>query len=68
MVNNSSRREVWGLKLYVAGTKLPDGDFLIVVSSNSPEMILTDYAKRWEIETLFGCLKTHKFLSILLNL
>lgn len=57
----SKPREIWGLKLYIAGTKLPDGDFLILVSSNSPSTVLTDYAKRWEIETLFGCLKSRGF-------
>ncbi len=41
--------------------KLEDGDFLIVVSSDSPTTILEDYANRWEIETLFGCLKTRGF-------
>ena len=57
----SKPREIWGFKLYLAGTKLPDGDFLIVVSSDSTNAILTDYAKRWEIETLFGCLKSRGF-------
>lgn len=56
-----TKRLVWGHKLHVAGTKLSDGDFLIVVSSDSPGNILTDYAKRWEIETLFGCLKSRGF-------
>jgi hypothetical protein len=45
----------------VAGSRLSKGDFFIVVSSDSPANILTDYAKRWEIETLFGCLKSRGF-------
>ena len=56
-----TKRLVLGHKLYVAGTKLSDGDFLIIVSSDSPANILTDYARRWEIETLFGCLKSRGF-------
>ena len=57
----STKRLVSGHKLYVAGTKLSNGDFLIVVSPESPGNILTNYAKRWEIETLFGCLKSRGF-------
>ena len=56
-----TKRLVWSHKLYIAGTKLSDGDYLIVVSSDSPGDILSDYAKRWEIETLFGCLKSRGF-------
>jgi Transposase DDE domain len=57
----SGTRRMWGCDLYAAGMKLEDGDFLIVVSSDSPTTILEDYANRWEIETLFGCLKTRGF-------
>jgi hypothetical protein len=57
----SGTRRVWGCELYVVGMKLEDGGFLIVVSSDSPTTILEDYANRWEIETLFGCLKTRGF-------
>jgi hypothetical protein len=49
----SGARRLWGCELYAAGMKLEDGDFLIVVSSDSPNTILEDYAHRWEIETLF---------------
>ena len=57
----SGTRRVWGCDLYVGGMKLEDGDFLIVVSSDSPTTILEDYANRWKIETLFSCLKTRGF-------
>jgi len=33
----------------------------VVVTSNSVETAIADYAKRWEIETLFGCLKRRGF-------
>ncbi len=35
--------------------------FLIVVTAEHPHSAITDYAKRWSIETLFGCLKTRGF-------
>lgn len=55
------KRKVWGHSLYVEGLRLPDGELLIVVSPDSPKTIIEDYARRWEIETLFGCLKTRGF-------
>ena len=41
--------------------RLEGNEFLIVLTSDSPECALADYARRWEIETLFGCLKTRGF-------
>ena len=55
------KRSVWGHALYVAGLRLPDGELLIVVSPDSPKTILEDYQRRWEVSTLFGCLKTRGF-------
>ena len=55
------KRSVWGHLLYVAALRLPNGELLIVVSPDCPETILHDYAVRWEIETLFGCLKSRGF-------
>jgi hypothetical protein len=57
----SGTRRIWSGDLYAVGMKLEEGDFLIVVSSDSPSTTLEDYANRWEIETLFGCLKTRGF-------
>ncbi len=57
----SGKRQIWGLQLYVAGTPLPEQDFLIVISAQASQNGLTDYAKRGEIETLFACLKTRGF-------
>lgn len=53
------RRFCLGQDLFVVGTRLADGDFLIVLSGR--EAPLSDYAKRWAIETLFGALKTRGF-------
>jgi hypothetical protein len=55
------RRQIWGHWVYVAALRLEDGKFLIVVTNNRPRRAITDYAKRWAIETLFGCLKTRGF-------
>ena len=56
-------RKVYGHKLYIVGMRI-DGDYLIVVSNKKPETddeAMKIYAIRWEIETLFGCLKTKGF-------
>ena len=47
----SSRRWVWGRLVYVAGLRLDNGNLLIVVASDSPPTIITDYARRWGIES-----------------
>lgn len=54
-------RMIWGERWYVTGMRLPKGEYLIVVSERETESALAEYAKRWEIETLFGCLKTRGF-------
>jgi hypothetical protein len=55
------RRRLWGRWLYVAGLRLPDGQLLVVVTPDSPQTAIADYARRWQIETLFGCLKSRGF-------
>jgi hypothetical protein len=55
------RRQVWGHWVYVAALRLEDGDLLIVVTHHRPHRAIADYANRWAIETLFGCLKTRGF-------
>lgn len=55
------KRTVWGLELYVIGLKLDAQDFLILLTDQKPETALEDYAKRWNIETLFGILKSRGF-------
>jgi len=54
----AGKRRCLGQALFVMGTRLPD-DFLIVVSDVPAR--LEDYALRWGIETLFGCLKSRGF-------
>lgn len=55
------RRRIWGRWLYVAALRLEDGTLLVVVTAHAPESAISDYAKRWGIETLFGCFKTRGF-------
>jgi len=51
-------RRIWGLELWVTGMRLASGEYLIVVAGQYAGTAIEDYAKRWEIETLFGCLKS----------
>ena len=43
------------------GLRTPEGEYVIVASSAESDAILRDYALRWKIETLFGCLKSRGF-------
>lgn len=43
------------------GLRLEDGSLLVVATDHAPATALSDYACRWGIETLFGCLKTRGF-------
>jgi hypothetical protein len=54
-------RSMWGLEVWVTGMRLSSGDDLIVVSPKYVEQAIKEYAWRWEIETLFGCLKSRGF-------
>jgi hypothetical protein len=49
-----------GVPLFLSATKLED-EFLIVASDVCDAQAVETYKKRWEIETLFGCLKTRGF-------
>jgi hypothetical protein len=53
--------QLWGLDVYLAAGRLEDGKLLIVASNIFVEDPIELYKKRWEIETLFGCLKTRGF-------
>ena len=54
-------RLIWGERWHVTGMRLPRGEYVIVVAERGVATALEDYAKRWEVETLFGCLKTRGF-------
>jgi hypothetical protein len=57
----SGRKWVWGRSVYVSALRLDDGELLIVVSPDSTTTAISDYGKRWGIETLFGMFKTRGF-------
>jgi hypothetical protein len=54
-------RKVGNISVRISGMKLPDGQLLIVASFDNPELALETYAERWQIETMFACLKTKGF-------
>lgn len=54
-------RRLLGQELFVAGLRRSDGEYVIVAAPDGSAALLEDYARRWEIETLFGCLKTRGF-------
>ena len=54
-------RQMWGMDLYLSGCYLGKGEYLILVAPNFSEKPEEEFKKRWEIETLFGCLKTRGF-------
>ena len=55
------RRKYGNIRVWLSGMKLPDGELLIVVCFDRPEAALETYAKRWQIETMFACLKSRGF-------
>ena len=59
MVLNKPRK-VWGISLYLVGLRTSD-EYVLLITDQKPETALSDYKKRWDIETLFGCLKTRGF-------
>jgi hypothetical protein len=56
----SRKRLILGQPLYLIGLRLED-EYLLIVTDQKPATALTDYAKRWNIETLFGILKSRGF-------
>jgi hypothetical protein len=54
-------RLLLGQELFVAGLRRSDGEYVIVCAPDESATLLEEYARRWEIETLFSCLKTRSF-------
>ena len=54
-------RIVWGHPVYLSALRLEDGELLIVACDSKLSDPIGHYGKRWEIETLFGCLKSRGF-------
>jgi len=57
----AGERRVLGATVWLMGMRTTEGDYVIVASNAESDEILADYALRWKIETLFGCLKTRGF-------
>ena len=53
--------EVFGVKVFVSMMKLSATEYLIVASNDHNANSISDYQLRWEIETMFGCLKSRGF-------
>lgn len=56
----SKKRPVWNIPVHIVALKI-DGEYVIIITEHSPHQALDDYKQRWQIETLFGCLKTRGF-------
>ncbi len=54
-------RRCWGMELHLTGLRLASGEYVIIAAPHLTADALPDYGRRWEIETLFGCLKTRGF-------
>ena len=54
-------RKLKGVWVFVGGQRLSSGDYLILVSNLPLQRGKYYYAKRWDIEILFGALKTRGF-------
>ena len=53
--------EVFGLRMFLSTVKLSESEYLIVASNQRSADAIVDYKLRWEIETMFGCLKSRGF-------
>jgi hypothetical protein len=56
-----SAKTMTGVAVYLSALRLDDGELLIVASSNPCCDAIEIYSKRWQIETLFSCLKGRGF-------
>ncbi|HXG86051.1 MAG TPA: transposase [Pyrinomonadaceae bacterium] len=55
-------RKLWGkYRVCVTGRKRVDGELLILISNEPSSEMIAEYRRRWQIETLFGCLKSRGF-------
>jgi hypothetical protein len=54
-------RKIGGVDLYLSALRLPNFELLIVATFERCDNALDIYSERWQIETLFACLKTRGF-------
>lgn len=55
------KRKVTGQRVFLSALRLSDGELLILATDRAPEGSIKRYGYRWEIETLFACLKGRGF-------
>lgn len=53
--------EVFGQKVFLAGSRSERGELMIVATNRSPKNAISIYLRRWEIESLFQSLKGRGF-------
>lgn len=54
-------RQMTGVAVHLTGLRLGDGELLIVATDKACPDAIGFYSKRWQIETLFSCLKGRGF-------
>jgi len=60
-VNCRRRRRLWNHSAWLSGVRKANGEQVLVISSEEGGKALSNYCLRWQIETLFGVLKTRGF-------
>lgn len=50
-----------GPEVYISALRRMNGELVIIATNDKPELAADIYKRRWEIETLFGCMKTRGF-------
>ena len=54
-------RLICGQLIWVTGMRMPDGEYVIVVSDAQSNHVMEKYKRRWKIEVLFEALKSRGF-------
>ncbi len=52
---------LYGATLYLAGSRSERGELMVVATNRCPKNAIPIYLRRWQIETLFSCLKGRGF-------
>lgn len=53
--------ELYGQSVYLSGSRAEDGELMIVATNQCPKNAVAAYLRRWEVESLFACLKGRGF-------
>ena len=52
---------IYGHHVNLSATKLKNHEYLLLIGNDNPQPFREDYQVRWDIEELFGCLKSRGF-------